>query len=405
MRSRFLRARRRGPTEINHILVIGQSNANGGGAVALSTSTPAYSPQPLMFNGGLRPGGVGGNMTSFVPLVESTTGAQSGAETICSGMARQLNVLVPSKQFSFSVAALDSSQYSAIKKGTATYTNSITQVTNARTLAVAAGKTFRVAAICCLHGEQDILFNNTNYAANLIEWQSDYQTDILAITGQGGTIPMFVCQQSHNPCNGSSAPTAQYCYDAWKTQPTKVILLGARYLYGCQTQTASNLHISSYGQRWHGGLYAEAIAARVYNSVDWKPLTPIAGQVTRSGATIVANFNVPQPPIQLKYDWVSKVGANHGFTFTDDSGSPPTVTAVAVTGAAQLTLTLSGTPTGTQGSQKLRYAWGAGTSAGNAGPHYATIRGNVCDTEVRSSLIDGLPLRNWCAIFEEAVTV
>lgn len=386
-----------------HIVVVGQSNANGGGGTALSTSTPAYTPQPLMFNNGVRPGGTAGNIASLVPLVESTGGDQAGAETICSGMATQLNVLYPQSQFLFSVAAIGGTAYASMKKGTTTYNNVLAQVTSAKAIAQASGRPYKVLAICNLHGEQDQLLNNTTYAANLLEWQSDYETDIKAITGQAGTIPMFVDQQSSDPCSGTTAPTPKYVYDAWKSQPTKVVLLGARYTYQ-PAETISNLHFSSYGQRWHGGLFAEAVYSRCIVGADWKPLTPVAGQVTLSGTTITLNLNVPQPPVQLKYDWVGKVGNSHGFTFFDDSGSPPTVTAVSVASSTSLTLTLSGAPTGSAPSRKLRYAWGDNTTDSQAGPLYKFLRGNVCDTEVRSSTIDGLPLRNWLAIFEESVT-
>lgn len=387
---------------LHHILVIGQSNANGGGTVALSTSTPTFSPQPLMFNGGTRPGGTG--LTSLVPLVESTGGAQSGAETICSGMARQLAVLQPSRQFVFSVAARDGTRYLSLKKGTAAYSDALAQVTAAKAIAESRQQPYSVAALCLLHGETDIDFNNTNYAANLLEWQTDFNGDIKAITGQSQDIPMFACQQSYRKTDAETSQTAYNVYQAWKTSPASVVLLGARYTYGCQTGTQSSLHISSHAQRWHGGLYAEAISARVFNSVDWKPLTPIAGQVTLSGSTVVVNLNVPQPPVRIMHDYVGRVGANHGFTFWDDSGSPPTVTDVSVSGPSQLTLTLSAAPTGTVGSRRVRYAWGAGTLSSQSGPYFGTIRGSICDTEVRSSQIDGLPMRNWMAIFEESVS-
>ncbi len=403
MLSRWLMASANQVLPLYHILVVGQSNANGGGGSLLSTATPSYSPQPLMFNNGVRPGGSAGNIASLVPLVESAGGDQAGAETICSGMAKQLNVLYQQAQFLFSIAAIGGTAYSAMKKGTTTYNNVLAQVTAAKAIAQADNRQYKVLAICNLHGEQDQLINNTSYAANLIEWQSDYETDIKAITGQAGTIPMFVDQQSSNPCSGDSAPTPKYVYDAWKSQPAKVVLLGARYTYQ-PAVTVSNLHFSSYGQRWHGGLFAEAVYSRCILGADWKPLTPIAGQVTLSGTTITVNLNVPHPPVQLKYDWVGRVGASHGFTFTDDSGSPPTVTDVTVSGPSQLSLTLSGAPTGSAPSRKLRYAWGDSTTDSQAGPLYKFLRGNVCDTEVRNSTIDGLPLRNWLAIFEEAVT-
>jgi hypothetical protein len=90
-----------------------------------------------------------------------------------------------------------------------------------------------------------------------------------------------------------------------------------------------------------------------------------------------------------------------GFSFWDDSASPPTVTAATVVNQTQVQLTLSGTPSGTLASQKVRYCWG--TNANNNS--YSTLgplRGNLRDSDPAIGP-DAHPLWNWCAIFEMAV--
>lgn len=384
-----------GPIDYNHILVIGQSNAVGaaGGVV---TTTPPSTPTPLMFSTGLNAGGTG--LTSLVPLAESTS------ETVCSGFAQLMRTLHPDKTFIFSISAEGGNSYNAMRKGTTRYNNALAQITAARSIALAAGGTYRCAALVCLHGEQDELLNNTSYGANLITWQTDYDTDIKAITGQTQDIPLFACQQvgasNSTPSGAGAGASAIQLYNAWKSQPSKVVLVGSRYLYGCQQGTFSNLHISPWAQRWHGQFYANFVSRRVFNSQNYRPLSPIPGQITLSGSTITARFNVEHPPIQIAFDWVGRVGNNCGFTFFDDSGSPPSVTSVTVASNDTLTIQLSGTPTGSIGSRRLRYAYGTSSR----GPMAGSTRGNICDSNTLVSPVDGLPLRNWLVIFEEVVT-
>lgn len=88
-------------------------------------------------------------------------------------------------------------------------------------------------------------------------------------------------------------------------------------------------------------------------------------------------------PVALDSDWLGAIAAgtaNAGFTFTDDSGAPPAIASVAVSGPAQLTITLAAVPTGA--NQKLRYALDA-VDLGDDG--WASCRGLVyCSSGVIS---------------------
>jgi hypothetical protein len=74
----------------------------------------------------------------------------------------------------------------------------------------------------------------------------------------------------------------------------------------------------------------------------WTPLRMVSAVL--GGTTIVVTFERPADPIVADTDWVKAIG-NLGFSFTDDDTSA-TVSSAAITGPEEVTLTLSGAPTG-----------------------------------------------------------
>jgi hypothetical protein len=102
------------------------------------------------------------------------------------------------------------------------------------------------------------------------------------------------------------------------------------------------------------------------------------------------------PPLVLDEVLVSNPGS-FGFTFTDGSGNPPAISAVALTGPTQVTVTLSGPP---GPAARLGYA-ALGQPGMPAGPMTGP-RGNLRDSDATPSL-SGLPLYNWAVHFELAL--
>ncbi len=109
------------------------------------------------------------------------------------------------------------------------------------------------------------------------------------------------------------------------------------------------------------------------------------------------NFNVPRGALAFEFDLLPE-DKNYGFEYADDSASA-TISSVAITGPAQVTLTLSNTPTGA--NKKVRYAYtginlGSGTRSG--------AWGNLRDSDTEPSFQDpGRLLRN-CVSFEEVIS-
>ncbi len=331
-----------------------------------------------MFNAGVNPGGTG--LTSLVPLLEATT--ETPASAAANGMITANN---EGQTVIASGHGVSGTAYSGIKKSgsTSAFANGMAQITAAKALALAAGKTYRVSAVMVIHGETDHQNGNSNYQANLVEFQGNYETDAKAITGQTGIIPMFICQVASWTKYGQTTsliPGAQI--GAAEANPTKIFLVCPKYFLPYQTD---GIHLTNTGEMRLGQYYAKAIAA-VLAGGSWQPVRPLT--VTRSGAIITVKFNVPAGQLVFDTTNVTNPG-NYGFEYTD-AGTPPAISNVQITDFDTVQITLASTPSGS--SKKIRYAW-TGTANANAGP----------TTGARGCLRDTDTLPNWCVNFEKAV--
>lgn len=356
--------------DYKHILVTGQSLANGGqGTPALSTYQPysnlMMTPLPAA--------------DWFMDLYEQT------AEKPSSALGNTLTALDDTNAI-VTVNANDGSAYVDIKNGTQTYTNGITQVTNA--LSVAASR-YAVGGVSVMHGEQDDTVGTTRaqYAADLSEWQSDYESDINAVTGLSQTIPMLVCQLSshalHDGTPISGITLAQY--DAAKDNAS-IFLAGPKYQFPYEDSS----HLTNLGYRMLGEMHARAWRV-ILSSGDWVPLMPLS--VSRTGAIITVEMSVPVLPLAFDTTLVAEV-PNYGFEYADDGdGNSVSISSVAIDGSS-IVITLDDTPTGS--NQVVRYAY-TNQNEGDVG-----ASGNLRDSDTSESLYDN-PMYNWCVHFEEPI--
>lgn len=178
------------------------------------------------------------------------------------------------------------------------------------------------------------------------------------------------------------------------------ILVGPQY-HGPLNDT---IHLDNVGTAICAQDEALAFVAAHFLGLEWHPLWPTAGGVTRSGAVI--RIPLERPPIpgctgpRFDTDWVATI-ANRGFRYTDDSGSPPAISSVAIDGD-EIVITLAATPTGS--NRRIRYACDNLTeTVGWAGP-----RGQVyADTRIPSPLYPNVDIpptiRAYLIRFEETV--
>ena len=365
------------------MLLAGQSLSLG------LVATPPISTTPLadawMFAQGVDAYTVGGALKAISTLVEN--GAGGAGETPASGIAD--NLLQPSLLSSHGLSA---AQYDLIKKGAAPYAAGLAQVDAGLALVPAIG-TYAFGGVVLIHGETDnqIRWNDDTYQADLIQFQADYEADIQAKVG-AVPVPLMISQLSSwtaAACGGVAQSRIPICqYKASKANPTGLPMLGPKYFLA--HVGADGVHMTSASSRRLGAYAAKAIRA----GSAWRPLWPTL--VQRAGAVITATFNVPVAPLVLDTVLVTDPGS-YGFEFTDDSGSPPAISSVALQGTTQVVITLASTPTGA--NKLLRYAY-TGTAGNNGGPTTGP-RGCLRDSDPDTDR-DGSHLYNWCVHFEEA---
>jgi hypothetical protein len=340
-----------------------------------------------MFSAGIAPGGTG--LGTLVPLVETTV------ETISSGMLNAVSSacspVAPNTQRIVAVHGVSSTVYTGLKKGTAPYANGQAQSAAARLIALQQGRAYRVECVTAIHGESDHLAGTTQaqYAADMIEWQHDYETDAKALSGQTQGVPLLHSQMSsHTVYNAATSVIPQAQLDA--SDGIKVVLVGPKYQI---PYNASIAHLTNVGYRWLGELHGKVLG-RLNAVGSWTPLQPAS--VSRAGAVITITFSVPVAPLVFDDVLVTDPGS-YGFEYTDDS-SPPAISSVVLVGTTQVRVTLASTPTGA--NKRIRYAY-TGTPLADAGPLHGA-RGCLRDNDPTVGRSGSL-LYNWCVHFDMAV--
>ena len=231
-------------------LVIGQSNAEGMEALPVF---PNLAPNSFMLN---QPNGVRcpdpanapippGDIINFVQRREQHGSPITvPAQTCCTAFAAKMHSYMLSQGAATPIYMGNTGQngqsYNYIKQGTGAYNAGLQMVTAAMSL---AGVTpFVMGALLCLHGESDN-GGNSQYGANLLTWQQDYQTDIQAITGQKQIIPLITSQINSWATSGAgnvSTPTSPQLVDAAaQANPGIILNAGLRINTPCTPRMAS----------------------------------------------------------------------------------------------------------------------------------------------------------------------
>jgi hypothetical protein len=173
------------------------------------------------------------------------------------------------------------------------YDATIFEATAITRLAAAASKTYGIGAIVITHGESDA--GNTNYANDLHQLWSDYNTDLPAITGQTTKIPLFVSQQDSVPTGKGAVSTS--AIQAWKAGvmfPGDIVCTGPKYQYSYMVDSM-RVHLGAKEYEKVGEKYGQVFFERVVAGHDWQPLQPIAAHVEANVITV--QMHVPVPPL------------------------------------------------------------------------------------------------------------
>jgi hypothetical protein len=359
----------------------GQSNSSpgSGGAPALSVAQPFDN---------LRRSGA-----AVVPLVETTV------ETLASGLANWLSEQEPGRGALLDGWGVSATAYAGLAQGTGPYNGGLAAVSTARAAHAAArpSETFRAAALAWVHGETDEVNNvsSATYRGFMEALQLAWQTDVRAALGVTDVIPLIMTQHaSHSRLprpNGALVPCGQE--DAARANPGAVLLSHPTYHV---PYVASDIHYTNVGHRRNGEYLAKVLRRSLLLGQPWTPLRPAS--IVAVGSTITIDFEGGDGSA-LVFDAVNMRQKPHqGFEYTDGQGDVPAIVSVDLTGARQVTLTLS---RNAQAGGRVRYAFSC-VAATDAGPtSLGGLGGNLRDQDPTPSRQGGEnALWNWCVSFD-----
>lgn len=413
-----------------HKLVVGQSNAFGRGSFVLdpagaydvmgTTTAPVkgdvFSKTDSIY-GTFVLAQFSMDTTAFRVLKELVSvqpdgnGNISGSgETLLSGWANGFQKWLRDNHYLTqrmlgTVHAIGGTKYPAMKKGTATYSQALTRVTNAKNIAATNGWNYEVQSISIVHGEAE--GSDTTqaiYEGYLREWWSDYNADVKAITGQSRDIAAFLIGLSTFSADNQQIALAQLA--ASEKYPALVYVCPSyMFPYG------DDVHRLAKGNFKHGEYEMRAerfwIAGKKWRPLQPKSVTKVDNVVTiKFNNTVFGTQETPGPVGALVFDTatVSNPG-NYGFRIANSSA---TITSVAIgSDNASVVLTLSSTPlAGAQIEYAMQYD--LRNSGAPADPYIrfqtAGARGNVRDSDVRhTSAFDSTPLYNWLVPFRQVI--
>ena len=363
------------------VIITGQSLAQGGANPALTT-TPPYPENAFKFTNGP----VGNGTEVIVPTISPL--AEAVNETISTGFAKKLLSYALDRTMLVCGQAQGGQRYSAIKKGGTTniFADCIKQVGFGNDLLGGSA----VRAVFLIHGEADGNAGNTDYANNLVELLNDYTADVKAENGQHEPLVMLLCQTSsaagyRDLAERDVFTTPFLQLQAASTHP-RIFMVGPKY----HLTYVDYAHIDAESTRLWGEYYAKVYRRVVIEGEDWKPVSPSA--VTVSDSDVVIDFHVPVGPLVLDTTAVVDPG-NYGFNLLNAGAA--SITSVSLTGASQVTVSLSDTP---PPGAVLSYAFHNGTYT-KSGPTEGA-RGCLRDSDTEPSEYTGQPMHNWCAAFK-----
>jgi hypothetical protein len=265
-------------------------------------------------------------------------------------------------------------------------------------LATANGKSYGIGGIVITHGEADA--GNGSYANDLYTLLTNYNTDLLAITGQTAAIPMLVSQQDSVPSDsGSVSVSAVQQWLAGVQHPGEITCTGPKYQYSYAVDTA-HVHMGPVEYEKLGEKYAQVYFERQVLGHDWQPLQPISVSVNATVITI--QFHVPVPPLQ----WDTTLPPPHGTMIPEwamgrgfevtAASARQMITDVQIMGGDTVQITVANDLTG------LRVVVGyAAIAEGGTPPTDQTARwGLLKDSDPFVGSVTNFAQPNWCVAFQ-----
>lgn len=386
-------------TALTDFMIIhnGQSWAEGAShdaGDATVTTAAQHAGYALMFDVGTRPGGAAVN--AYADLKEAERGATS-YETSLSGMAdvimRGLQTRLGRKpRIVFAIAAAGGQPYSNLKRGSASYTESLRLIARAAEISRAAGRKLVVLAQTVAHGEQDFTdgLSRSLYGRALDQWIEHMNDDIRAITGQTRPVRMYVSQvQRGGTSAGQPAEPALAQLYAMDRNPL-IRCVGPAYQ---SPGSLDGAHLLAVGWRMLGCVFGYGILEDMFGPYS-EPLRVVESWWA-SSTVFRLRYN---KPIALETD-DSKITistltpvAGKGVNFMDDAAEI-SITGVSVVSGNILEVTLATAPVSFRKKAFIAFKrGGGGSSSGNVGGCRSGIRAS---TAFFTDALTGRVLYQW----------
>lgn len=322
------------------------------------TTTATYSGNVLMFGltgeayGLPRPGGA--DVDRFVDCVEADgPGAGEGGsvkETICTAFGNTLYERINDKVATMptilmAIAANGGTPYRGLHRGSSNYAELVRLVERAVQIAAADGKRIIVPGIIIQHGEANNGDVTEEYARYLTQWRANIDADVRAITGQYEPVRALIPQCNRRASSVNSAASTPLSPLLADRMDPYICCVGP--IYDVDADSTAT-HPLSYGYTKMGVRYAYA-AFDEWFDVGYRPLRAIeAYWQTSTTFRIKYNRPVTVDDSGTIIDTTLDISSTRGFNFRDGSGSPPSVSGVALVSGSTDTieLTLSGAYSG-----------------------------------------------------------
>ncbi|MBL0772286.1 hypothetical protein JK332_11025 [Klebsiella michiganensis] len=380
-----------------------------------------FDSKSLMLNGGLRSYGTGGYDTSvsqanyyisMKPMYEISAGSTYG-ETYMSGHAIRarsfLDAAYPGLDVKkiYTVSGQGGAAISALIKGTAAYSRTLTQWVALINLVQSMGEAYRCASMIWSQGGTDDSLNTNpdTWEAVVRQMRADFTADIKSQTGLL-VDPPYITNQINNYMR----------YPALNGKPNiglrqyKMVTEADNDFYGsCPTYILDFIDVAHWTKESQVkvGAYNEKVERNLLlTGGTWKPVHPI--KITTSGRFTTAKFNLPEGgTLQFNTEIVNEVPTTFGFSAEQPDGTAIGIDRVRLIASDTVEIRYTSTPlpgavlmygqTGQTGDPDATDGSGLGRQHG--------VRGNLCDNAGESDKIqiNGIdyPLHNWCWMFTE----
>ena len=275
---------------------------------------------------------------SVLPLKPMSSALQEAPHAqLCAGLARHRDLPADAGVIG-SCHGVGATTIQNLYKGSVSYANLITAVTQCKADATARGYGYEVPFVDWIQGEANTNGSQGAYLTALLLLQSDLTTDIGAISGQPN-IPLVLCQMSSwTTKNVTTSYVPHEQLQAALENPTKFICAGPKYWLDYHTD---GVHLTGKGSVQLGAMHRAAAAAAIARKT-WLPT--YCTKAVLSGVVVTLSFHTPVGALVRDTANVTDPG-NLGLRWIDSTSSA-TVLSAQVNGNNTVTLTLSGVPTG-----------------------------------------------------------